>query len=802
MAELFNRKSDSKNVCSQFFNSQTTGRKIKYRRIPPEVVQSSSHGKVFGTLWEMFRKLDHLYFQSPFDCVTVLECLQSINKILEDADGNIKFAEECKRNKEITISDIIHLQGGIEVILRIFFHPDVRGKNESKSDNQHQIRLFCLEILHSSCLAVENIALTIGKHDHLISYLFTIMEDRKTFLTASTLLEELLAVNRKIVDLSNIGNLQTLVSSLRDSSFPGFCRILSTAVADIDFSDERSTLLAQDKEEKVRSLEKSLADKNQGLLLNHPDFLLRMVKLASKAFPGGSLASQIPQGFQRLVIDSTPLTLDDFQEIISYENSNRNQPANLFSAPSVITTTSSSNLQGTSSSDSSSDSPDSPSYPPPPVQSQTDGATTWLPLSVQVMNEVMHKVEILYVLTLFLCGKYKFEVQTKLSDLKFIPTLCDMFDKLGWNNESDRFPRHNHHESGECDCTPESALKIQFLRFVHSFCDHNEKRYLLLSLREIQEVKQVCDKYQYPKPASLSKSKNRCNGSKGLISKIIDVLKKTSPDNALRFWLSRAIEGFLRGSVCPPDQHFLINRGLIKHLFDHIVNSDTKAKEIIQSSFDLLGELMKFNETGFQEFNNAVESDHQFETFVSVMTSNVVDSNMFIRCSVLSHEKFLTSRTYNMNMCKLCKLIKKWEQRVYLMYKLITSVSVESLTQENVSCLNTTLIFLMFAYNHGQLDKYLQAFVTEEEAQDHPGLILSNLRDLLFFWKSHYLRRGKDCSQLEQSSSITFDKWQKVVDVMLSDDITKNTSILYYLTPNKYRHSFRFKTMDYLTRDV
>jgi len=31
-----------------------------------------------------------------------------------------------------------------------------------------------------------------------------------------------------------------------------------------------------------------------------------------------------------------------------------------------------------------------------------------------------------------------------------------------------------------------------------------------------------------------------------------------------RFWLSRAIEGFLRGSVSPPDQYFLMNRGLIK----------------------------------------------------------------------------------------------------------------------------------------------------------------------------------------------------------------------------------------------
>ena len=31
-----------------------------------------------------------------------------------------------------------------------------------------------------------------------------------------------------------------------------------------------------------------------------------------------------------------------------------------------------------------------------------------------------------------------------------------------------------------------------------------------------------------------------------------------------RFWLSRAIEGFLRGAVTPLDQRFLIDRDLIK----------------------------------------------------------------------------------------------------------------------------------------------------------------------------------------------------------------------------------------------
>ena len=38
-----------------------------------------------------------------------------------------------------------------------------------------------------------------------------------------------------------IGNLQNLAMNIRESSFPGFCRILSTTVADIDFSDQKGT---------------------------------------------------------------------------------------------------------------------------------------------------------------------------------------------------------------------------------------------------------------------------------------------------------------------------------------------------------------------------------------------------------------------------------------------------------------------------------------------------------------------------------------------------------------------------------
>ena len=45
-----------------------------------------------------------------------------------------------------------------------------------------------------------------------------------------------------------------------------------------------------------------------------------------------------------------------------------------------------------------------------------------------------------------------------------------------------------------------------------------------------------------------------------------------------------------------------------------------------------------------------------------------------------------------------------------------------------MSCLNTSLVFLMFALNEGHLPVYLKAFRTEEAMLKKPGLILDNLR--------------------------------------------------------------------------
>ena len=73
--------------------------------------------------------------------------------------------------------------------------------------------------------------------------------------------------------------------------------------------------------------------------------------------------------------------------------------------------------------------------------------------------------------------------------------------------------------------------------------------------------------------------------------------------------------------------------------------------------------------------------------------------------------------------------------------------------QENVSCLNTTLVFLMFANQKNRMPQYLRALAQERSGSGECSgncNIMKNFRDLLLFWQDHYLHKDKDCSALEK----------------------------------------------------
>ncbi|KAG9330187.1 hypothetical protein JZ751_026991 [Albula glossodonta] len=323
-----------------------------------------------------------------------------------------------------------------------------------------------------------------------------------------------------------------------------------------------------------------------------------------------------------------------------------------------------------------------------------------LPQSMKMVHEIMYKVEVLYVLCVLLMGQQRNQVHRMLAEFRLIPGLNNLFDKLIWR----KYTTSNHILHGQnqnCDCSPEISFKIQFLRLLQSFSDHHERL--------------VCD------------------GKKGLLTRLLTVMKREPPDSSFRFWQARAVESFLRGTTSYADQIFLLKRGLLEHILSCIIDSGCRSRDVLQSYFDLLGELMKFNIDAFRRFNKYVNSEEKFQVFLTQINSSLVDSNMLVRCIVLSLDRFQGQMedirvVEVMSECCLLSYMSRMENRLSFLFRLINIIN------ENVSCLNTSLVVLMLARRKGKLPCYLSALRTKEHAERYPGCLLNNFHNLLY-WK-------------------------------------------------------------------
>lgn len=79
--------------------------------------------------------------------------------------------------------------------------------------------------------------------------------------------------------------------------------------------------------------------------------------------------------------------------------------------------------------------------------------------------------------------------------------------------------------------------------------------------------------------------------------------------------------------------------------------------------------------------------------------------------------------------------------------------SLPLVLQENVSCLNTSLVILMLARRKERLPLYLRLLQRMEHSKKYPGFLLNNFHNLLRFWQQHYLHKDKDSTCLENVSA-------------------------------------------------
>ncbi|XP_019734915.1 transient receptor potential cation channel, subfamily C, member 4 associated protein a [Hippocampus comes] len=660
--------------------------------------------------------------------------------------------EERKSAQESTFPNThtFDLFGGVHLLVELLMRPTLTMQKKKPKMHDDLVK-DCLSVLYNCCICTEWVTRSLAARDDFVLFLFTLMTNKKTFLQTATLIEDILGVKKEMIHLESIPNLSGLVQSFDQQQLANFCRILSVTISEPDSgNDDKHTLLAKNAQQK-RNSSPSRAEVNQVTLLNIPGFIERLCKLATRKVSeatGANFLQELEEWYTWL---DSALVLDALMQMATEE-----------------------------AEQSSTESSDESSLAASPLRHR-------LHPSMKIVHEIMYKVEVLYVLCVLLMGRQRNQVHKMLAEFRLIPGLNNLFDKLIWRKLT--LSNHVVHGQNEnCDCSPEISFKIQFLRLLQSFSDHHENKYLLLNSQELNELSAISMKADIPEVEALVNTDRSlvCDGKKGLLTRLLAVMKKEPPDSSFRFWQARAVESFLRGATSYADQMFLLKRGLLEHILFCIIDSGCTSRDVLQSYFDLLGELMKFNIDAFKRFNKYVNTPEKFQTFLTQINSSLVDSNMLVRCIVLSLDRF-QSQTEDVKVvevlseCCLLSYMARMENRLAFLFRLVNIINVQTLTQENVSCLNTSLVILMLARRKAKLPFYLNALREKEYAEKYPGCLLNNFRNLLRFWQCHYLNKDKDSTCLENSSCIPFSYWKETVSVLLGSDRTSLCAIASYI---------------------
>ena len=109
-------------------------------------------------------------------------------------------------------------------------------------------------------------------------------------------------------------------------------------------------------------------------------------------------------------------------------------------------------------------------------------------------------------------------------------------------------------------------------------------------------------------------------------------------DSINRFWLASCIEAYLRGNNTNNIQLYIAQTGILYTIISEIKGQTGLGRCInMQSSFDLLGEIIKCNIYTITMLEYYLGQNYdQFNSFMKIIMKNLVDSNVFIRSLYLT----------------------------------------------------------------------------------------------------------------------------------------------------------------------
>jgi hypothetical protein len=130
---------------------------------------------------------------------------------------------------------------------------------------------------------------------------------------------------------------------------------------------------------------------------------------------------------------------------------------------------------------------------------------------------------------------------------------------------------------------------------------------------------------------------NKNDKEMGLFIKLIFKYMQECYYSSARFWISSCIEVMLRGNNTFL-QTYTIYSGLLYCLINDILYGKQDKNQILQISFDILGELVKFNRCSFFMLDYCFCDKTEFNEFIKKILSKetLIDSNCFLRSILLS----------------------------------------------------------------------------------------------------------------------------------------------------------------------
>ncbi|TDH72424.1 hypothetical protein CCR75_003175 [Bremia lactucae] len=666
----------------------------------------------------------------------------------------------------------------------------------SKSGMDGSLRKHALNdtmaLLRELCYFSVNLAVHLCDKDGLVVYLFQLMGDVRFFDNASGLVEEILAVRDEAFDLSRVPNVHVIMQSLSSRQLAFFCRVLALVV----FEPEDRKLLETAKV--IKSVEllrlrrnrmiraDNIIDRNHALIYNSPLILQRLLLVlqvqnfyfalnplyepfSSELATSAEFATLLYQtsdrsdwdAIDRLVTHPALGSSGDLT-ILHRHHPSRASPGGTGGANSNAV---SSHPQQHALTVETATVRDLIFRNRSPDQRTLENAEAQVIMKSIVLAP--YRVEVLFVLCTLLNGKRKVDFQERLAGMGLVQILNLMFDKFEWNSTVAPHPVHEPLHGPGCDCSLDASLKIQFLRLIHNYCDRDysdsSSKLLLLSELEIQLMKE-----------GGSASINLDHADKGVLSKIIHALIQQPADSIYRFWLASCVEAFLRRAA-PSEQLYVARTPLLQALIAEILSGGAfRSQGSFQSAFDMLGEMTKGNWETLQLFHGLL-SNTQFAAFMEVVIFNLVDSNVFIRSMLISSEKFARlpeigtfEKANDFEMDRMSEFFNV--NLVRLLRDLMTIVTMDDINHENICCLNTAIVILVYQHRRKRLPILLEALRDYEDASGKLGYVCDNFRGLLWFWIQYYTPRGRDRLGLEHSSEVKFDEWRHVVSLLCADD--------------------------------